>query len=501
MVFEVVIIGGGFSGLCLAHQLTRKGILDFVILEKANEVGGTWRDNTYPGCACDVQSHLYSYSFAGNPDWTKTYAGWREIQDYILSFTEKEGLRNNIRFNQEVVSADFDESRGKWVIVSQTGERYESRFLVNGIGLLHQPALPAIPGLDTFQGPVFHSARWRHDIDLTDKSVVSIGTGGSAIQYIPEVAEQAGKLSVFQRTPAWVIPRRERKYGRFERRLYRAFPLLRKLHRLRFYLTNEFRILAVWNPWIAGLVAMVARSHIRRSVADPEIAEKLTPNYTVGCKRVLVSNKFYPAFNQPHVHLVTKKIDKIVPEGVLTEDGEIHDADVIVLGTGFLADPREYMQGLTIKGLGGRELLNEWKNGPESYYGMTTHGFPNMFQMTGPNTALGHSSVIYMIESQVNYIVDGITRLRQTGADYLDVKADVLKAFNQKLQDKLAGTVWTTGCTSWYQQKEGKNIAIWPGTTFSYRSQTRTFNLADYDIVSRSRAEKESGFTVTEPVS
>ncbi len=488
MDYEVIIIGAGFSGLCLAHKLVEQGITNFTVLEKAEDVGGTWRDNTYPGCACDVQSHLYSYSFEGNAEWSESYAGWKEIQQYIQGFVRKHQLRRFVTFKQEMAAATFDERTGTWRVETRSGDLFRARFLIMGTGPLHVPAIPSFPGRETFKGAVFHSARWDHKVSLSGKRVISIGTGGSAIQYIPEVAKLAQKLTVMQRTPAWVLPRKERAYTPMEKALFRKSPALRTLHRLGIYLKNEARLLAVWNPSIANLYSNVAVSHIKKSIKDPAMVARLTPDYTIGCKRILLSNTYYPTFNRKNVSLVTDGIDRLVPEGVVTKDGALHEADVIVLGTGFVVDPRDYLQQVPIRGRGGVQLLDVWQDGPEAYLGMTVSGFPNLFQMTGPNTALGHNSIIFMIESMVAYILDAIHTTKRRNCLSLEVQSTVQQAYNRSLQTRLKGTVWTTGCTSWYQQKEGKNIAIWPGSTLEYRWRTRRIRASDFSWVAEPQA-------------
>src|SRR5690554_783641 len=482
-VLDVIIVGAGFGGLCMAIKLRNAGIENFLILEKGAEVGGTWRDNNYPGCACDVQSHMYSYSFAPKSDWSKRYAPWDEIQQYILDTTEQYGLRPFIRFGQEVNAAHFDKDRGEWTIGTGNGESYRCKHFVLASGPLHVPAIPKIRGLDKFKGKLFHSARWDHDYDLTGKNVVSIGTGGSAIQYVPEIAPKVGQLYVFQRTPAWVIPRDERRYLGIEKKLFEQLPLLRKLHRARLYWTNEARVWPVFNPMLARTLQQLPKAFIRLQVKDPEIARKLTPDYTIGCKRVLISNKYYPAFNRPNVELVTEGIQEIREHSIVTRDGVERPADCIILGTGFVVDPRIYMKDFPVTGLPGHVLQKDWKDGPESYLGVTTSGYPNLYQLVGPNSGLGHNSIIFMIEAQSDYIVQCIQTLRSKGADYLNLKPEVQRKFNQDVQKAVQGTVWTTGCTSWYQQEDGKNVAIWPWSTWKFWLRTRKVNEAEYQWV------------------
>lgn len=479
--YDVVILGAGFGGLCMAIKLREQGNDNFVILEKAGEVGGTWRDNSYPGCACDVQSHMYSFSFEGKHDWTKRYAPWNEIQDYILKTTDKYGIRPFCRFHQDVTSARFDESTGLWTVGTAAGENYVCRHFVIASGPLHVPQIPNIKGLDTFKGKVMHSAQWDHSYNLKGKNVVSIGTGGSAIQYCPEIAPEVKQLYVFQRTPAWVIPRDERKYMGIEKALFKQFPLLRKAYRARLYWSNESRVWPLFNENIAKTMQKFAEAFIRYQVKDPEIAKKLTPDYTIGCKRVLISNKYFPMFNRDNVELVTDGIREIRENSIVTADGKERPADCIILGTGFIVDPRIYMKDFVLTGMGGRDLRDDWKDHAEAYYGVSANGYPNLWQLVGPNAGLGHNSIIFMIEAQVNYILRCLDSLKAQGAHYMEVKADVQRTFNDELQKSFKNTVWSEGgCASWYNQADGRNIALWPKSTWRFWLETRQAKMSDY---------------------
>ena len=483
-ILDVVIAGAGFGGLCMAIKLLEADNHNFVLLEKADEVGGTWRDNQYPGAECDVQSHMYSYSFEGKPDWSKRYGDWREIQQYILDTTDKYGVRPYMRFNREVNGARFDKDTGLWNINTTKGERYQARHFVLASGPLHEPQFPNIKGLDSFKGKVMHSAQWDKNYDLKGKKVVSIGTGGSAIQYCPEIAPEVEKLYVFQRTPGWVIPRDERKYPELEKKLYARIPVLRKLHRARCYWTNESRVWPIFNPSIARILQVFAKAFIRFQVNDKALVKKLTPDYTIGCKRVLISNRWYPMFNRENVELVTDGIQEIRENSIVTKDGIERKCDCIVLGTGFIVDPRIYMKNFPVEGLPGHLLNNDWKDGAEAYLGTTVNGYPNMYQLVGPNTALGHNSIIFMIECQVHYIIQCMQALNKKGASYLDVKASVQHSFNENIQKNLQGTVWQSGCQSWYQQDGGKNFTIWPFSTWKYWLRTRQIKEDAYEFVS-----------------
>jgi cation diffusion facilitator CzcD-associated flavoprotein CzcO len=477
---EVAIVGAGFGGLCMAIKLLERGERRFVVLEKGAEVGGTWRDNSYPGAECDVQSHLYSYSFAGKPDWTQRYAGWREIQDYILEVTRRYRLRPFIRFNQHVNGARFDERSGRWRVTTAAGAAIDARHVVLATGPLHVPQIPDLPGLERFTGKVFHSARWDHDHDLRGLRVASIGTGGSAIQYCPEIAPHVAQLDVYQRTPAWVIPRDTRCYSERARQRFARHPWLRRLHRARLYWTNESRVWPIFHPMLARILQRLARLNIRRQVRDPALADRLTPDYTIGCKRILISNQWYPMFKRSNVALVSSGIREVRERSIVTADGVERPTDCIIFGTGFVVDPRIYMQHFPVTGIAGHELARDWRAGSEAYYGISVSGFPNLHQLVGPNTALGHNSIIFMIEAQVHYVLRCMEALRDRRADFLDVDRTAQDDFNARVQRALEGTVWNTGCRSWYQQADGRNFTIWPWSTWRYWLATRNLPTEHY---------------------
>lgn len=495
-VYEAVIIGTGFSGLCNAIKLKESGINDFVLLEKAASVGGTWRENTYPGAACDVQSHLYSFSFAGNPNWSKVFSGWEEIEAYIQKVYDDYKLREQTKLHAEMTSARFDESSGHWKIQLKDGEVLTAHNLILGTGPLHVPNIPKLPSLETFQGEVMHSAQWRHDVELKHKNIVSIGTGGSAIQYVPEVAKQAKKLTVFQRTAAWVMPRNERSYFKIEKLLFKYVPFWRKTYRTLLYWTNESRVLLMLNPIFSKIPSLVAKWHLYRQVKSPILRKKLLPNYTIGCKRVLISNQYFPAFNRDNVDLNTHGFDRFVEDGIIDNTGRHIPADVVLLGTGFVADPAIYMKDLPIYGRKGKTLLEWWQDGAEAYKGISVHGFPNLFQMTGPNTGLGHNSMIFMIECQTRYIVDAIKKQKAQrvagGSGVLEVKAEVQKQYNETIQSNLEGTVWQTNCSSWYKREDGKNFTLWPHSTVKYHFNTLSLSLKDYAWFKQARYSETS---------
>lgn len=479
---DVAIVGAGLGGLCMALQLLAQGNRDFVILEQHHDVGGTWRDNTYPGAACDVQSHLYSLSFEPKADWSTRYAGWREIQQYVREIVQRRDLHGFIRFGQRVNSARFDAAIGRWTIGTDTGVYVSARHLVMATGPLHRPAIPQLPGLSDFQGPLFHSARWDHAVDLRGKRVAAIGTGASAVQYCPEIAPEVQQLHIFQRTPAWVIPRDDRAYSAAARWLFARLPGLRRLHRSWLYALNESRVWPFLKPGLGRPFEWMCRAWLRSQVHHPATAQALTPSFRIGCKRVMRSNAWYPMFNRPNVELVTAGIREIRPHSIVTDDGTERPVDAIILGTGFVVDPRIYLREFPIIGLNGRDLRDEWRSGAQAYYGVTVNGFPNLYHLLGPNTALGHNSVVFMIESQVRYALSCMRAVRARRAAYLDVKPQVQRRHNEALQQALAHSVWATGCTSWYQQDDGRNFTLWPHTTLRYWYATRNVDADDYSF-------------------
>lgn len=479
-ILDVAIVGAGFGGLCMAIKLREAGIGNFLIVEKGDDVGGTWYFNSYPGCACDVQSHLYSYSFEGKADWSKRYAPWYEIEKYITDVTDKYDLRKNIHFKDEVNYACFDETTALWTVRTTGGLSLLARHVVIATGPLHVPNIPKIKGLDSFKGKVFHSAQWDHNYSLIGKRIASIGTGGSAIQYLPQIAPLAKQVDVYQRTAAWVIPRDERQYSWIEKKIFAGIPALRKLHRARLYWTNESRLWPILNSSLNKIAGSIVKLFIGAQVRDPKLVEKLTPDYALGCKRILISNNYYPTFNRDNVELVTDGISEVREHSIVTADGCERAADCIILGTGFVVDPRIYMKHFVCTGLGGRRLMDDWKDSAEAYYGVAVSGYPNLWQLVGPNTGLGHNSIIFMIESQARYIVECLKLVGQRGADYMDVHRGAQQRFNERVQDQIRRTVWSSGCSSWYQQDNGKNFVIWPWSTWRFWLETREVKAKDY---------------------
>ena len=483
--YQVAIIGAGFGGLAMAIRLLQRNIHNFVILEKSNEVGGTWRENQYPGAACDVQSHLYSLSFAPKTDWSKRYAEAPEIFQYIQDVVQQFNLREYCQFNSEVVHTEYHEKDCVWHVALKDGRQLSCQYLVFASGPLHVPQIPHIQGIEKFQGKVFHSSQWDHQYNLNSKVVASIGTGGSAIQYIPEIAPQVKQLYVMQRTAAWVIPRDERKYLNIEKKLFKQADWFRKLHRARLYWSNESRAIPIMQPSVMKYTQKLAEAFIRFQVKDKQLAQKLTPDYIMGCKRILVSNKYFPTFNRDNVELVTDAIQELTADSIITKDGKMRKIDCLIYGTGFITDPRIYLQPFSCIGEHGVELKQAWKDGAESYYGISHKGFPNLFQLLGPNTVLAHNSVIFMIESQVDYILQMMDLVAQSQSNAIVVKDQVQDQFNHDVQDMLNNTVWQSGCVSWYQQDGGKNFALWPTYTWKYWLKTKSLHPSDFRLISK----------------
>ena len=479
--YQVAIIGAGFGGLGMAIALKDRGQHAFVVLEKENDVGGCWRDNTYPGAACDVPSHLYSFSFEKKFDWSRRFAPQAEILAYLRHCADKYRLHPHIRFGTSVNGARFDEASGLWHLDTSNGP-ITARALITATGQLNRPAWPNLPGRDRFAGETFHSARWNHDVDLTGKTVAVIGTGASAIQFVPEIAKQAKQVLLFQRSAPYVIPKPDRPYSATEQRLMARFPLLQKLDRARVYAQNEARVLGFTS--LQGAMRFheyLFKKHLNACVPDPDTRAKLTPDYPMGCKRILISNDYYQALTKYRIPVITGGVRAITADGVEDIDGEHHQADVIIYGTGFQAT--DFLAPMTITGRRGRDLNQAWRDGAEAYLGITVHGFPNLFMLYGPNTNLGHNSIIYMIESQIAYVISALETLERDGHRFVDVRPGVQDDFNRRLQARMRDTVWDQGCESWYKTASGKNTNNWPGFTFDYRRQTRTLDLNDYELL------------------
>ncbi|MBX6355765.1 MAG: NAD(P)/FAD-dependent oxidoreductase [Micromonosporaceae bacterium] len=475
---DVAIIGAGFGGLGAAIRLKRAGFDDFLVFEQADDVGGTWRANTYPGLACDVPSHLYSFSFALNPDWSDTFSSGQEIWDYLRACVDRFGIGPYLRLGHFVREMTWDDHEQRWQIETSHGT-FRARVVINATGPLSEPSIPDIPGLDTFQGTVFHSARWRHDHDLAGRRVAVVGTGASAIQFIPRIAPQVESLTVFQRTPPWVLPRRSRPISRVERAVYRSVPGAQRLVRTALYWGREAFALGFLHPWLNQRVQALARAHLHRQVPDPALRAKLTPTYVMGCKRVLLSNDYYPALTRDNVDVVVERIRQVLPHAIVTEDGAEHEVDTIIFGTGFHVTDPPVMHH--VRGRGGRTLAQAWTPTMRAYLGTMVAGFPNLFLLLGPNTGLGHTSVVLMIESQLHQVVAALQYMRRTGVPAIEPDPEAQERFAAAVDAKMAGTVWTSGgCTSWYLDRTGHNPTIWPGYATGFRLRLRRFRPEDY---------------------
>ncbi|MCY0951813.1 flavin-containing monooxygenase [Streptomyces sp. H27-S2] len=485
---RVAVIGTGFGGLGAAVRLRREGITDFVVLERAGSVGGTWRDNSYPGCACDVPSHLYSFSFAPNPDWPRTFSGQPAIREYLEHVADTFGLRRHIRLDSEVRMMRWDAEELHWEIETDTGE-LTADVVVSATGPLSDPKMPEIPGLAEFPGKVFHSARWDHDYDLAGKRVAMIGTGASAIQIVPAIAPDVERLTLFQRTPPWVMPRTDRAISTAERWLHRQLPFTRAARRGLLWGIRELQVSAFTKrPNQLGLVEALAKANMARSIKDPALRARLTPSYRIGCKRILLSSEYYPALARPNVDLVASGLKEIRGSVLVAADGTETEVDAIVFGTGFHVTDMPIAD--RVVGAEGKTLADEWKDGMRSLRGATAAGFPNWMTIIGPNTGLGNSSMILMIESQLNYMADYLRQLALLdgsslgGKVALAARPSAVNTWNRHVQARMERTVWNTGgCTSWYLDAQGRNTTVWPGTTGEFRKETRTVDLAEYEVI------------------
>ncbi|MEU9913411.1 NAD(P)/FAD-dependent oxidoreductase [Streptomyces sp. NPDC051001] len=480
---RVAVIGSGFGGLGAAVRLRREGVTDFVVLERAGSVGGTWRDNSYPGCACDVPSHLYSFSFAPNPDWPRTFSGQEHIRAYLEHVADVFRLRPHLRFDSEVKMMTWDADRLCWDIETSSG-RLSADLVVSATGPLSDPKTPDIPGLDSFPGKVFHSARWDHDYDLRGKRVAMVGTGASAIQIVPAIQPEVAELTLFQRTPPWVMPRVDRSITGFERRLHQQLPFTTHARRGLLWGIRELQVQAFTKrPGELGLIEKLAKSNMARAIKDPALRAKLTPDYRIGCKRILLSSTYYPALAQPNVDLVASGLSEVRGSTLVAADGSEAEVDAIIFGTGFHVTDMPIAD--RVVGADGRTLAEAWKGGMEALRGASAAGFPNWMTIIGPNTGLGNSSMILMIESQLNYLADFVRQLDVLGGRAaLDARPSAVHAWNRRVQERMKRTVWNTGgCTSWYLDAGGRNTTIWPGTTTEFRRATRRVDLAEYEVL------------------
>ncbi|MFM0003347.1 NAD(P)/FAD-dependent oxidoreductase [Paraburkholderia dipogonis] len=478
---DIAIIGSGFAGLGMAIRLRQAGVTDFIVAEKANSVGGTWRDNHYPGCACDVQSHVYSFSFAPNPRWTRMFARQPEIHAYLEDCTQRFGIQRHLRFGHELATAIYDETCHRWQLTFANGQQWSARVLISGMGGLSRAAVPNIPGLEKFKGKSFHSQQWDHGYSLEGKRVAVIGTGASAIQFVPQIAPRVAHLDLFQRTPPWIMPKADRAVTPLEQWLFKHLPFTQKIMRSALYCMLESRAFGfAIHPSLMKTAQKAAERHLRRQVRDPQLRATLTPNYTMGCKRVLISNDYFPALSRQNVSVTTTGIARIEEDAIVTTDGARHRADCLIFGTGFqVADP--FPRGV-VRGRGGVDIVDTWRDGTHAYLGTTLPGYPNFFMVVGPNTGLGHNSMVFMIESQVEYILRALNTMRAERADAIEVRPQVERAYNERIQQKLGRAIWSTGgCKSWYlDPATGKNTALWPGFAYKFRQATSTFSMGDY---------------------
>ena len=476
---RVAIIGSGFAGLCMAIALRRRGDTDFVVLERGEDVGGTWRDNTYPGAACDVQSNLYSFSFAPNPDWPRSYSEQPEIQAYLQGTAKKFGVRQHCVFGADVTSARWDDAARRWLVSTSAGD-FRAQVLVSAAGALADPTYPAIPGLDAFAGTVMHSARWDHAHDLAGEQVAVIGTGASAIQVVPAIQPVVGSIAVYQRTPAWVVPRTDHPVKPWMQRLYRFVPGLQRAVRAMLYLFREFLVIGMAKQRaFLKPVGTLARAHLHRQVRDPKLRKALTPDYTIGCKRILISNDYFPAVAAPNAELVTAGIAEVRSHSIVAEDGVERPTDTIVLATGFRVT--DLPMAAKICGRDGRSLADAWSDGMVSNKSAAVAGFPNMFLLVGPNVGVGHTSMVYMIESQVAYVDDALQTLDREGLEVIETTPEAQEQWRSLIAEKSRGTVWLAGgCASWYLDAHGHNTTLWPDFTFRFRKLTKKLDRENY---------------------
>ncbi|MEV2220497.1 NAD(P)/FAD-dependent oxidoreductase [Nocardia vinacea] len=481
---KTIIIGSGFAGLGLAIRLSKQGRNDYLVLERGSDVGGTWRDNTYPGAACDVPSHLYSYSFALNPNWSRSFSKQGEIQQYIQGVAREYNVLDKHLFNCDVTAARWNNATNLWHIESTRGS-FTADTVVSAVGALCEPALPDIKGINGFEGEIFHSARWNHDADLTGKRVAIIGTGASAIQIVPSIAPQVAHLDVYQRTAPWLLPRMDRPYTLAERLAFRHIPGFQRLSRAAIYAARETQVVGLAKvPALMQAFELIAKAKLQLEIRDPELRKKVTPNFRIGCKRMLISNDYYPALSRPNVDVVTDGIAEVRANSIVTKDGTEREIDALIVATGFhVTDSPTYN---AISGKDGRTLAEVFDEiGQQGYKGSAVANFPNMFFLLGPNVGLGHTSMVYMIESQINYIADALATVDRLGLRTVEVKRAAQDTYNKNLQGKLVRSVWSTGgCASWYLDKHGNNTTLWPDFTFEFRRITKNFDVSAYETTS-----------------
>lgn len=483
-IYQTLIVGAGFTGIGAAIKLAEAGLADddeMIILERSDRVGGTWRDTRYPGATCDIPSLLYSFSFVANPAWSRAYPSAGEICTHIEDMVDRFDLRRHIRFGTEVTGLAFDEGAGVWT-VSAGRTKIRARTVVLASGPLPDSSFPAIRGLETYAGHKIHSARWDPDYDFTGKRVAVVGTGASAVQIIPELVEQAGFVKVFQRTPGWVIPRLDMAMPAAVQDLFAKVPAAQQLARQALFWGHEATATAlVWNTPLSGLVAQLGKAHLRATVKDPWLRRQLTPDFTPGCKRMLISSDYYPALQRDNCKLIAWPIATVSPSGIRTSDGVEHQLDAIVFATGY--DVHLTGPPFPVTGLGGRSLAADWSGGGQAFKSIQAHGYPNLFFMTGPNSGPGHNSLLVYVEGQIDYVVRAVGAIRRGSLRYLDVRDEVQRRHNRQLQRRLGKTTWMSGCRSWYLTEDGFNASMYPGFATQYLRQMRSFRLADYHAV------------------
>jgi cation diffusion facilitator CzcD-associated flavoprotein CzcO len=477
---DVVIIGAGFAGLCMAIRLRQAG-LSFVILERAGQIGGTWYTNSYPGCSCDIPSQLYSFSFELNANWSRTYPQQSEILGYLQGCVGKYKLTDDILLSTEAREAVFDEADQVWRVRTDRGDTFAARALVSAMGPLSRPVLPNIPGIERFKGKAFHSSQWDHSYDFAGKKVAVIGTGASAIQFVPQIASQAEKLCVFQRSPPWILPKLDVRHAKWVLLMLRYIPGSKRLARSLLYWCQEAIGAGLAHPTLMWPMARLARAHLARKIADPDLRKALAPSYAMGCKRILLSNDYYDALARTNVELVTDDIAEIADRGIVTQDRSERSFDAIIFGTGFRGT--DLLSPLRVTGRNGSTLSDVWGDRAEAFLGMTVTGFPNFFMLVGPNTFLAHNSVVFMIEAQVHYIVKGLQWLRKSGNSTMDLRSDAQDSFNRDMRKRTQETVWSSGCRSWYLDDAGRNVSLLPTSPTRYWLRTRRFFPKNYSFV------------------
>jgi len=479
---QVIIVGSGFSGLCMAIKLKEAGLQDIAILEKADGLGGTWRENTYPGAECDIPSALYSYSFVSYPDWEYKWSHQPQILSYLDMCADQYDLKQHIQYQQEVTGANWDPQEKQWSVSTRAGETLSCKFLIFATGQLHHPSTPEWPGMEDFQGQVFHSAKWNHEVSLEGKNVAVIGNAASAIQFIPEIAKEAKKLSIYQRSANWILPKQDRQYRSWEKSLVRKLPFLLKLYRLRIWLLGGamYNMMKSDKSILRGVYQYLGKRYIKQHIKDPELVKKLTPDFRMGAKRVLFSDTFYETLAQPHVQVLDGNIKHWTSDGLTTSDDQTNSHDVIICATGFKTQP--LLSKLDIIGSAGLHLRKYWEEGPKNYLGMTMVNFPNLFLMYGPNTNLGHNSIIIMSEAQASYIAQCIAEVQLQNKSTIEVKATSLETYYHKIQARLKDMIWASVSASWYQNKHGQQTLNWPGRTWEYIRRTKKVDFKDYDL-------------------